>query len=161
MKKLDKKGFTLIELLAVIVVLAIVALIGYSTILPLLERTRKNAFATEANNVVDSAQNAITTYDLGLGTITPRTSTALGTGKYCFTLTDLKDASLLTKRDLTGYSGQVIVTITTDTNNNIKYSYSIRMKNDQYGVYSTTGAVSESDVKAASEVTGSFDCSAA
>ena len=60
MKKNDKKkGFTLIELLAVIVVLAIVSVLGATLILPALANARKNAFVTEANGLIDSAENGI------------------------------------------------------------------------------------------------------
>ena len=43
--KLNKKGFTLVELLAVIVVLAIIALIGYSVVTPLIADARNGANA--------------------------------------------------------------------------------------------------------------------
>ena len=41
--KLNKKGFTLVELLAVIVVLAIIALIGFTAVGPIVESSRKSA----------------------------------------------------------------------------------------------------------------------
>ncbi len=154
MKGLNKKGFTLIELLAVIVVLAIVALIGYSTVLPLLERTRKNAFATEANNVLDAAQTAMTANDFPTGVVTP---IMIGT-KYCYKLEDLKTAGLLTKRDLTNYSGQVVVTKSEDsTTHNVTYSYSLKMKNDKYAVNGVS-TVSEDNVVDASTLTQALNC---
>ena len=47
--KLNKKGFTLIELLAVIVVLAIIALIGYTAVGPIINDSRNSA---AANNIM-------------------------------------------------------------------------------------------------------------
>ena len=41
--RLNKKGFTLVELLAVIVVLAIIALIGFTAVGPIVESSRKSA----------------------------------------------------------------------------------------------------------------------
>ena len=41
--KLNKKGFTLVELLAVIVVLAIIALIGFTAVGPIVDSSRKSA----------------------------------------------------------------------------------------------------------------------
>ena len=49
--KLNKKGFTLVELLAVIVVLAIIALIGYTVVGDIIAGAQK-----------DSAENNITQY---------------------------------------------------------------------------------------------------
>ena len=46
--KLNKKGFTLVELLAVIVVLAIIALIGYTTIGGVIDDSRHGANASTA-----------------------------------------------------------------------------------------------------------------
>lgn len=54
---LNKNGFTLIELLAVIVVLAILMLIATNNVLPMIEKSRKGAFATTANQLVESATN--------------------------------------------------------------------------------------------------------
>lgn len=44
MKKLNRKGFTLVELLAVIVILAIVVGITLVTLLPTIEKSRKEGF---------------------------------------------------------------------------------------------------------------------
>ena len=44
MKKLNRKGFTLVELLAVIVILAIVVGITLVTLLPTIEKSRKDGF---------------------------------------------------------------------------------------------------------------------
>lgn len=150
----NKKGFTLIELLAVIVVLAIVALLGYSIVLPLLERTRKEAFATEANNIVDAAQNAMTTISVGVDGVSYRTNTD---GKYCFTLQDLVDSSLLSKRDLTGYAGQVIVT--PPTGGTGAYTYEVTMKNTQYKLTATNSAAQTNVEAVPATDSATYDCS--
>lgn len=48
--KLNKKGFTLVELLAVIVVLAIIALIGFGAVGPIIEDSRRNSAVSTASN---------------------------------------------------------------------------------------------------------------
>jgi prepilin-type N-terminal cleavage/methylation domain-containing protein len=53
----NKRGFTLVELLAVIVVLAILMLIATNNVLPMIEKAKKGAFVTTANQFVDSAMN--------------------------------------------------------------------------------------------------------
>lgn len=54
--KLNKKGFTLVELLAVIVVLAIIALIGFTAMGSVIENTRKSAAASTASNFESAAK---------------------------------------------------------------------------------------------------------
>lgn len=53
--KLNKKGFTLVELLAVIVVLAIIALIGFGAVGPIIEDSRMNAAVSTASNYAAKA----------------------------------------------------------------------------------------------------------
>lgn len=67
--KNNMRGFTLVELLAVIVVLAIVMLIGVNAILPQMDKSRRNAFAIEANGVIKSAQQYVTTAALTNGLV--------------------------------------------------------------------------------------------
>lgn len=57
MKKLNKKGFTLIELLAVIVVLAVIMLVAVTAVVPMMNRSRKQAFITEATTFVEGAES--------------------------------------------------------------------------------------------------------
>ena len=52
----NEHGFTLIELLAVIVVLAIVMLIAATAVLPRMAEARRQVFAIEANNIIETAQ---------------------------------------------------------------------------------------------------------
>lgn len=53
-KKLRNKGFTLIELLAVLVVLSIIALVGYSVIGDVIETSKKQAALESARNYVSA-----------------------------------------------------------------------------------------------------------
>lgn len=53
--KLNKKGFTLVELLAVIVVLAIIALIGFGAVGPIIEDSRMNAAVSTVSNYAAKA----------------------------------------------------------------------------------------------------------
>ena len=55
--KLNKKGFTLVELLAVIVVLAIIALIGFTSIGGVIENTNKSGAASTAANFERAAES--------------------------------------------------------------------------------------------------------
>ena len=52
--RLNKKGFTLVELLAVIVVLAIIALIGYSAVGGIIENAQYGANARSAESFANS-----------------------------------------------------------------------------------------------------------
>lgn len=50
------KGFTLIELLAVIAILAILIIIAVPTVLKIFKEAKKNAFITQAQNVLKAAE---------------------------------------------------------------------------------------------------------
>jgi prepilin-type N-terminal cleavage/methylation domain-containing protein len=51
-----KKGFTLIELLAVMVVLAVVLVIAVPTVLNVISNSKKGAFESDANLVLESLE---------------------------------------------------------------------------------------------------------
>ena len=53
----NKKGFTLVELLAVIAILAILVIIALPNVINMYTKARKNAFLTEAQNVLKSTSN--------------------------------------------------------------------------------------------------------
>lgn len=55
--KFNKKGFTLVELLAVIVVLGIIALIGFSSMNAVFDSTRKSTAASNASALKTAAKN--------------------------------------------------------------------------------------------------------
>jgi type IV pilus assembly protein PilA len=154
MKKINKKGFTLIELLAVIVVLAIVAVLATSQILPLLDKTRKNAFASEANSAIDAASNAMTLIQIGerKASDTSFVKYTAGSGTaddtYCFTLEQLVDGGVL-KKDLGGtktnreYSGKVVVKVPKNFGG---YTYTVTMKNSQFSINGISGSVKDTNV---------------
>ena len=52
----NKHGFTLVELLAVIVVLSIITLIAFYAVLPMVEKSKKNALKIEAEGLAKAAQ---------------------------------------------------------------------------------------------------------
>lgn len=53
--KLNKKAMTLFELLAVIVILGIIAMIAFPTVNTLINNTKKDAFAANANNFIQAS----------------------------------------------------------------------------------------------------------
>lgn len=55
---MNKKGFTLVELLAVIVILAVVMLIGGTTVLPMMQKAQKSSLGTEGVSLKKAAENA-------------------------------------------------------------------------------------------------------
>ena len=57
-----KKGFTLIELIAVILILGTIALIAVPVVSNIVKESRKSAFATSANNILESANGHIIKY---------------------------------------------------------------------------------------------------
>ena len=60
----NKKGFTLVELLAVIVVLAAVMLMAVNSVLPLIGEARTGAFASSANQAIDSVSTVVLSDEL-------------------------------------------------------------------------------------------------
>jgi len=122
----NKKGFTLIELLAVIVVLGIVMVIGATTVLPLLEQSKKNAFETEAKSLISGASDIVT-----LITINEYEGSYYETSNdgYCITFDQIKTAGFWNKNDSKGYVGKVEAT---KKDNN--YTYTVTMHNDNYKV---------------------------
>lgn len=66
MKKLNKKGFTLIELLAVIVILAIVAAVTMTVIVPKLEKAPVDAAKSSVSNMRQQLTNACTAIGSGV-----------------------------------------------------------------------------------------------
>lgn len=138
----EKKGFTLIELLAVIVVLAIVMVLAATTVLPLMQKTQKNAFASEATAAMESASQAVTL--LGISQYDGAYSTYSGADDdytYCFTVAELKAAGLWDKTDSTDYAGVVLVAKSGDN-----YNYTVTMHNADWAVSAVEGTVAESDV---------------
>ena len=75
--KLNKKGFTLVELLAVIVVLGIISLIGYSVVVPLIADARDGANA----RTIESFEKELKTQCLSLVTKGQTSATDLTAAK--------------------------------------------------------------------------------
>lgn len=148
----EKKGFTLVELLAVIVVLGIVTVIGATTVLPLVGKSQKNALLTEANELAESASQAVSLISINSYT---DAYTKYDNG-YCFTVQNLVDAGLWKKKDTTGYAGMVYVT----KSNNV-YTYEVELHNENYYV-DKSGNIKVEDVKDYSatdtNVTATFAC---
>lgn len=95
----NKKGFTLVELLAVIVVLAIIILIAMPSVMSAMDKARRNALITEANEITKIATTAYADDSMGTG-IT----------KVCYNLKYLSDNGYLDK-NLSDYTGQVGVEV--------------------------------------------------
>ncbi len=141
----NKKGFTLIELLAVIVILAIVTVIGATTILPYIQNAGKDAFTDEANYVIDAASNAVSL--IQINSITNNYTSI--TNGYCFTLKNLvdlglwnKDANVVSATAASNkYSGTVRVTKASSGNG---YVYQLSMTDGKkyLATKATTGSIS-------------------
>ena len=58
MKKMNKKGFTLIELLAVIVILAIVAAVSMTVVVPMIGGRKEEAAISSVKNMVNQITGA-------------------------------------------------------------------------------------------------------
>lgn len=102
----NEHGFTLIELLAVIVVLAIVMLIAATAVLPRMAEARRQVFAIEANNIIETAQTYFMNNSL-TGTSGDSLPNDPNTVR-CITIKDLIEDGVL-KQDKTKASGKVLV----------------------------------------------------
>lgn len=102
----NEHGFTLIELLAVIVVLAIVMLIAATAVLPRMAEARRQVFAIEANNIIETAQTYFMNNSL-TGTSGDGLPNDPNTVR-CITIKDLIEDGVL-KQDKTKASGKVLV----------------------------------------------------
>ncbi|MBQ4583564.1 MAG: type II secretion system protein [Bacilli bacterium] len=151
-KKNNKKGFTLVELLAVIVILAVVALIGMTTVLPRVEGARKDAFVTEANKFMQAAANAYATLLIDGGTITENGGN-LTTSGGTIDIRTLVSKGYINKSDMTGYSGCIEISVT-GTGSAAVASYKIKLSN---GKFNTNGYKSSVNANALS--TGDVDSS--
>lgn len=95
----NSKGFTLVELLAVIVVLAVIILIAMPSVMSAMDKARRNALITEANEIAKVAQTAYA--DKSMSMTTPDT---------CYSLEKLVDEGYLDK-NLNGYTGSVQIIV--------------------------------------------------
>jgi type IV pilus assembly protein PilA len=142
-KNYKKNGFTLVELLAVIVVLAIIMLIGVNSVLPMIENTRKDAFASTANQAVEAVRTKFLNDQLS----DPKVAS---TGK-CYNIKDLITDGYLTKVKTDQYNEGTVVVSKIDANH-YKYTVSLHDNSNGYYLYKdvTDDQANGADVKTAS-----------
>ena len=107
----NNKGFTLIELLAVIVVLAIVTVLATRSILPFMSDARVDAFEIEAANVVKSAEDALSFYNLGEVNLKNNTASCRKNNEICFNVAELIDLGIY-QGDKESFKGKVMIDVT-------------------------------------------------
>lgn len=152
----EKKGFTLIELLAVIVILAVVAVIGATTVLPYIQNANERAFAVEANQVKDAASQAVSLIQIGSLTSNFEDQSTSSAKVYCFTLENLVDAGLWTKDKGSIYNedsnanGNYKGTVTATQSGNA-YTYSVSMTDGSLYVSGESGNINSGAVHKTSE----------
>ena len=115
--KKDVRGFTLVELLAVIVVLAIIMLIAVNAVLPRMNSAREQAFAIEANALMEAAQTYVVNESLS----------TLGALKDCVTVAELRTGGYTELAD--NYAGKVELIKDGST-----YKYKVYLQNGQFMV---------------------------
>lgn len=120
----NKKGFTLVELLAVIVILAVVMLVGITSIGPLMANSRKSALRSDGLDLMNAAKTAYQAEAL-------KTSPAFtATATVCMSLDWLKKEGYTENKQ--NYKGSVLVTYSSG-----QYSYKYWIAN---GTYAFLGA---------------------
>lgn len=120
----NKKGFTLVELLAVIVILAVVMLIGITSIGPLMANSRKSALRSDGLDLMNAAKTA---YQAEALKTTPAFT---ATATVCMPLSWLKEEGYTENKQ--NYKGSVLVTYASG-----QYSYKYWIAN---GTYAFLGA---------------------
>lgn len=120
----NKKGFTLVELLAVIVILAVVMLIGITSIGPLMANSRKSALRSDGLDLMNAAKTAYQAE--ALKTVPEFNSTQ----SVCMSLEWLKKEGYTENKQ--NYKGSVLVTYASG-----QYSYKYWIAN---GTYAFLGA---------------------
>lgn len=120
----NKKGFTLVELLAVIVILAVVMLIGITSIGPLMANSRKSALRSDGLDLMNAAKTA---YQAEALKTTPAFT---ATATVCMSLDWLKKEGYTENKQ--NYKGSVLVTYASG-----QYSYKYWIAN---GTYAFLGA---------------------
>lgn len=147
--KNNKKGFTLIELLAVIVILAILVAVAVPAVMRYLASSRKDTFASNANQAISAVRNDVAfsgpnaeTIYYKLDEINNLLDKKLNTSPYGGTFT--KDSYVMAKKDAGGV-----------------YSYSICLEDGDKNVIALLSEnntlsvpVPEADVKGDNVTTG-------
>ncbi len=99
----NNHGFTLVELLAVIVVLAIVMLVAVQSVLPQMEKARRQTFALDAQTAIESANTYFMNQSLSTGKGFPSNETTTN----CVEISTLISQGYFTVKG--SYDGKVIV----------------------------------------------------
>lgn len=122
---MSKKGFTLIELLAVIMILAILVLIGATTVLPYMRDARQRAFRVEATNVLRAAQKAYELEQLGKITVDeyPKDWCINSNGEHYYSVDMLRNLGIYENKNVS-LVGRVSIV----DNGNNNYSYKLWLK---------------------------------
>ena len=116
----NNHGFTLVELLAVIVVLAIVMLVAVQSVLPQMEKARRQTFALDAQTAIESANTYFMNQSLSTGKGFPSNDTSTN----CVEIKTLIDQGYFTVKG--SYSGKVVV-----SKKNSNYLFKVWLQKDQ------------------------------
>ena len=165
---MNKRGFTLVELLAVIVILAVVMLIGGTTVLPMMQKAQKNSLGEEGLAMLKAAEKAYQVEQLkGASAAFKTTDTVCfslhylcQTGYYdkgCDGNTTAAESDKVTGKDV--YSGSVLVT----PKNDGSYDYTFWIGNGTY-VFKNANKQNYANIDDTNVLTtgtsASFDCGA-
>ena len=133
----NKKGFTLVELLAVIVILAVVMLVGITSIGPLMANSRKSALRSDGLDLMNAAKTAYQAEALKTDPAFTATTTV------CMPLDWVKNEGYTENKNK--YKGSVLVTYASG-----QYSYKYWIANGTYaflGADENTGYDDDEKVK--------------
>ena len=117
----NKKGFTLVELLAVIVILAVVMLIGITSMGPIMANSRKSALKSDGIDLMNAAKTA---YQAEAMTNNPAFQP---NQSICFDITWLVAKGYAENKQ--SYNASVLVKYDSSTN---QYSYTYWIANGNY-----------------------------
>ena len=153
--KKNNKGFTLIELLAVIVILAVLILLAMPQVMNLMEDARKNAFKTETQSILKSAENAFVTKTMS-GEIKTLTISNTQYRYLCMNLADFKTEGLMDKDFAkNGYTGIVEVFVPSSGT----ATYGISISNGTYSFeYMTKDLLTDDAVQPGTNTKISLSC---
>ena len=116
--KNHNKGFTLVELLAVIVILAVIVLLATTVIIPMMNKSKKNAILNEARSYMKAADDSYVFDDVDVNSVE------------CINVSDLNGEYI--KKDNSNYQGVILSHYLGD-----KISQTIHLTNGKYYVVGT------------------------